>query len=253
MDIFKKLFSKVTTKQVVIIWHLMALVSLCICIFCFPVHTGVIYINATKIPLFPFWFIICATVTVSPILYWIIKFVKFNKAIILKLFKVGGILASTLLLFGGVGFGIFKVVNSATLPKCDSSYAEKEVIEIFKQNNERYKKLQGFNLVKDVTMSLIVPESYDKELKKYECTARLTINPSQSYGIPKYIMYPFSTYDVVGRGWYSNATCDVRYTIYKERGKNQVKSSYCGGTYEDLNYVNSLGLNDVVLGDRRDY
>lgn len=155
----------------------------------------------------------------------------------------------------GVGFGIFKGIEATSLPACDSKFAENEVIEIFKQNNRTFKELEKWSMVSDIKMSMIEPESYNKDIKKYECSARLTLYPSNTIvtGIPRRII-PRNIADfnlnrdvrigTVAQAFYNNAICDVNYSIYKEHGENQVTSSYCGS---NLDYVGPLGLEEVML------
>ena len=156
----------------------------------------------------------------------------------------------------GVGFGIFKGIEAISLPACDSKFAENEVIEIFKQNNRAFKELDKWGMVSDIKMSMIVPESYKKEIKKYECSARLTLYPSNTIvtGIPSWIVPrfeftgkgDFSSYraGTLARSFWGYATCDVYYDVYKEHGKNHVTSSYCK---EKLKYEDPLYLDEVVL------
>ena len=111
-------------------------------------------------------------------------------------------------------------------------------------------------MVSDIKMSMIVPESYKKEIKKYECSARLTLSPSNTIvtGIPSWIVPrfeftgkgDFSSYraGTLARSFWGYATCDVYYDVYKEHGKNHVTSSYCK---EKLKYEDPLYLDEVVL------
>lgn len=179
----------------------------------------------------------------------------FDFSLIFKILKGLATSLCVILLVGGVGFGIFKGIKATSLPACDSKFAENEVIEIFKQNNRTFKELDKWGMVSDIKMSMIEPESYNKDIKKYECSARLTLYPSNTIvtGIPRRII-PRNIADfnlnrdvrigTVAQAFYNNAICDVNYSIYKEHGENQVTSSYCGSS---LNYVGPLGLEEVML------
>lgn len=181
-----------------------------------------------------------------------------NKDMILNIVKAGLIPVCALLVLGGVGFGIYKGIEANSLPACDSEFAENEVIEIFKQNNDEYLELNKWDMVSDIRISMVEPISYDKEVKKYECSARLTLLPSNSMvkGIPSKILpiisltefdYAKKQYKRIGTkamAFWGNVTCDVNYTIYKEHGENQVTSSYCGG---GLRYDEPLYLPEVIL------
>lgn len=157
----------------------------------------------------------------------------------------------------GVGFGIFKGIEATSLPACDSKFAENEVLEIFKQNNNNYNDLNKWGLVEDIKISMIEPLSYNKDIKKYECSARLTLFPSNNkvVGIPSHILPRFEFINnhyrsrIIGTeasSFWGRATCDVNYTIFKEHGKNKVISSYCS---EKLNYDEPLYIKGSILLD----
>lgn len=168
--------------------------------------------------------------------------------------KFGAIL---LFVLGG-GVGLFKAIEANSLPACDSSFAENEVLEIFQQNNSEYKELNDWGMVSDIKISMIEPISYDKEVKKHVCSARLTLLPSNTRvkGIPSKILPILSLTEFdyekmqpkrIGTeaiAFWGNATCDVDYNIYKEHGKNQVTSTYCGN---GLEYNEPLYLPEVIL------
>ena len=233
-----------------ILLHFVAVISAYCFIFVIPANLNFI------IPLG-----ICSILAISPIFYWIYKLFKYIKmkhfdfSLIFKILKGLATSLCVILLVGGVGFGIFKGIKATSLPACDSKFAENEVIEIFKQNNRTFKELDKWCMVSDIKMSMIEPESYNKDIKKYECSARLTLYPSNTIvtGIPRRII-PRNIADfnlnrdvrigTVAQAFYNNAICDVNYSIYKEHGENQVTSSYCGSS---LNYVGPLGLEEVML------
>ena len=93
-----------------------------------------------------------------------------NKDMIFKIVKAGLIPVCALLVIGGVGFGIYKVIEANSIPACDSSYAEERLIKYYN------KEIRGIFNANHVEVSLPVTESYDKEVKKYECKADITIS-----------------------------------------------------------------------------
>jgi len=110
-----------------------------------------------------------------------------------------------------VTIGIYLIHESKSIPKCDSKFAEETVIQIFKDNDNVY--LHHKERVNHINMSNFEPESYDKEIGKYTCSATLTM-----YAKPDEILfyiYPFKKIDY-----------DVNYEIYKERGKNMAKAGW---------------------------
>lgn len=158
MNLSKKLW--------LVMWHIVALIFVYLFLFT-PVYTCAIRIGSLRIPL---GIIACGIVAISPLFYWVKKFVKIDKANILKILKICGIPACVLLLLGGVGFGIYKGIEANSLPACDSSYAEERLINYYN------KEIRGIFNANNVEVSLPVIESYDKEIKKYECKADITIS-----------------------------------------------------------------------------
>lgn len=157
------------------------------------------------------------------------KIVSITKCITKPIFVISIITIGAL---SGIGFGTYKVIETNSLPACDSKFAENEVIEIFKQNNSVYKNLSQYNQISDILFSP-QPISYDKSINKYECSARITLLPSKSAGLPKQVSSGANG-DNIPRAlhFYSEATCTVHYSIYKTNGENSVSSSYCANTFE---------------------
>lgn len=222
-----------TNKQYwLILWHVVALVFLYNCLFSVSVHSKEIRIGYLFVP---YLLIIWGIIAVSPIFYWLKKFIKINADIIVKVVKFTVISILALLSIAGIGIGIYKVVNANSLPKCDSQFAEEHVVAIFKQNNGKYKEFASYGLVGDVSISLITPESYDKDIQKYECSARITVLPDTSRieGLPSFIR-DRGIYEnqPIAYGLYERGICNVNYSIYKEHGENTVSSYYCGNHLE---------------------
>ena len=299
----EKIKNLIRNIDVRILWHIIALVFFFITIFVVQVDL------AFYIP-----FMICCLITISPVFYWLKKFIKTGKGVVLlilslattclfayaiydclytkpdevilkiiiyaiilivfgftifitnkldkdtfiKMLKISVIPICAIFLVCGLSFGIYKDIEANSLPTCDSSFAENEVLEIFKQNNREYNELNNWGMVQDIKMSMIEPISYDKEIKKYECSARLTLYPSNTKvtGIPSKILpilsltefdYERKQYKRIGTkamAFWGNVTCDVNYNIYKEHGENQVTSSYCSG---GLKYDEPLYLPEVII------
>ena len=131
--------------------------------------------------------------------YWVSLLKK--KSIIDELTVKKGLSAVSILLLILL---VYSVVKAYELPKCDSIFAERQVKKIFEQN-----ELDNPNLSK-IEMDMMVPEKFDKDLNKYECSARLSVVTIQHI----YDKNPHT----------AEYTAD--YTIYKERGKNKVVSSF---------------------------
>lgn len=118
------------------------------------------------------------------------------------------------------------IKNSVSMPACDSKFAEEQVLEIFKLHNYEYKDNIERGLLGDIRFSDPVPQSYNKEIKKYKCTGRVTMYPRN--GLLK------SEYGIM----YSNKVgiCDIEYSIYKEHGKNTVRATSCSTKYDDIRW-----------------
>lgn len=128
-------------------------------------------------------------------------------------------------LVGGIVFTIHKGIESVTLPTCDSKFAEEQVLEIFKLHNSEYKDNVEQGLLGELRFSDPVPQSYDKEIKKYECSGRVTMYPKN--GLLKY---------GYARKENKVGICDVHYSIYKEHGKNTVRANSCNTAYDDIRW-----------------
>ena len=88
-------------------------------------------------------------------------------------------------------------IKANSLPKCDSSFAQEQVKEILNYND---------NYIYDnISFDVIVPEEYDKDLKKYICSAELTTHSTNNS------IEALNTHHE-----------SIKYTIYKEQGKNEV-------------------------------
>lgn len=152
------------------------------------------------------------------------------------------------LLLAGIVYGVCKVIESTTLPKCDSKFAEQQVLEIFKQHNDKYKDYVKYGFLGDIKFSSPTPESYDKEIKKYECTADVTMYPNSSLGLPISI---FRYGDGITRAnfFYQLANCRVRYSIYKANGKNEVRTTTCNDEYDKLEFINYINNPAQILSE----
>ena len=107
--------------------------------------------------------------------------------------------------------GIIATFKSFQVPTCDSKYAEKTVISIFKNNDNIYKN--NIDNVSTIKMSSFIPEGRDKETGKNTCSARLTMYAKS--GTTIFFLLPFNSFKY-----------NVYYEIYKERGNNRVKASW---------------------------
>lgn len=107
--------------------------------------------------------------------------------------------------------GIISIHKSVQVPKCDSKFAEETVIRIFKQNDHIYE--HNIDNVSYIKMSEFTPIDYDKDINKYTCNAKLT-------------MYANPDSPILFLGAYKSFKYNVRYEIYKERGKNTAKASW---------------------------
>lgn len=107
--------------------------------------------------------------------------------------------------------GIISTHKSVQVPKCDSKFAEETVIRIFKQNDHIYE--HNIDNVSYIKMSEFTPIDYDKDINKYTCNAKLT-------------MYANPDSPILFLGAYKSFKYNVRYEIYKERGKNTAKASW---------------------------
>lgn len=154
------------------------------------------------------------------------------------------------LLVVGVVYGICKMFESTTLPKCDSKFAEQQVLEIFKQHNDKYKEYVDYGLLSDIKFSNPAPESYDKDIKRYECTADVTMYPNSSLGLPSNIY--INSNIPYGYSFYELATCRVSYSIFKANGKNEVRTTTCNSRYDNLKFINQIMYGKIPLTDSDD-
>lgn len=120
-------------------------------------------------------------------------------------------------------FGIYKGIQMTSLPKCDSKFAEENVIAIFKENNFVYKQEQ-YNLG---YISFEYPQatSYEKDIPRYECRAKVRMHALPESG-------GFNVWNAWGyidrfESKYNTIDCSVIYSITKSRGENIVNSTYC--------------------------
>ena len=155
-------------------------------------------------------------------------FKKYGATVIIKkvfLYVFAPLLSIGLL--GGVGFVIHKSIENVTLPACDSKFAEEQVLEIFKQHNSEYKDNIERDLLGELRFSDPVPQSYDKEIKKYECSGRITMYPKDG------LLYGYNGYSRMKN---KVGICNVSYSIYKEHGKNTVRANSCNTAYNDIRW-----------------
>jgi hypothetical protein len=118
-----------------------------------------------------------------------------------------------LIVFGIIAVAIIIFVrqhNNAEL-KCDSKFAEEEIIKIFKNNDNKY--LNNIDNVEEIKMSDFEPMEYDSGINKYTCRAVLT-------------MYSTSESPIDFYGPFNSLKFNVKYSTFKERGKNKVRASW---------------------------
>lgn len=127
-----------------------------------------------------------------------------QKCIIIPLLSLFGVIL--------IGYVAYISINNNVLPKCDSKFAEEEVRTIFKLHEDLYK--DNRKNVAEIRLSGFEPVSYDKEIKRYTCKARLTMYAEPDLYIED---YPFR---------YNNIEFGVDYSIFKERGENKVRASW---------------------------
>lgn len=174
-------------------------------------------------------------------------FKKFGAKVIIKRVFVYGLLPCLGIgIICSIGFGVRKGIENVTLPKCDSKFAEQQVLEIFKQHNEKYNKYVKYGFIGDIKFSNPAPESYDKDIKRYECTADVTMYPNSSLGLPSSIL---RYGDGITRAnfFYQLANCRVSYSIYKANGKNEVRTTTCSDRYDRLEFINYLNNPAQIL------
>lgn len=137
-------------------------------------------------------------------------------------------------IIASVSFFIVIGVENTVLPKCDSQYAEEQVINIFKRNNYAYKELSNAGFVKNVYLSGMQPLSYDKSINKYTCKAKIVMEAIDIGFNPTIYRGRW----INERERYGKAYCWSKYYIYKERGKDTVWAEYCsnGIDFEDYFY-----------------
>ncbi len=109
-----------------------------------------------------------------------------------------------------------------TLPKCDSKYAEREVLSIFEQNNGMVKELNRSGELASLSLEGQQAVSYNREVNRYECTADVVFHPYTVFykGRPNFI-----------GGEKTKIKCNVEYSISKSKGKPLVYSTYCSSGY----------------------
>ena len=151
------------------------------------------------------------------------------------------------LLVVGVVYGLCKILESTTLPKCDSQFAEQQVLDIFKQHNPIYQDYVKYGLLGDIKFSNPAPESYDKDIKRYECTADVTMYPNTSLGLPNFVYIDENI--PYGYVFYKLAKCRVSYSIFKANGKNEVRTTTCSTRYDDLEFINKIMYGKIPLTD----
>ena len=154
------------------------------------------------------------------------------------------------LLIAGVVYGVCKIIEINTLPKCDSQFAEQQVLDIFKQHNPTYQDYVKYGLLGDIKFSNPAPESYDKDIKRYECTADVTMYPNTSLGLPNFV---YTDENIpYGYVFYELATCRVSYSIFKANGKNEVRTTTCNSRYDNLKFINQIMYGKIPLTDSDD-
>lgn len=129
-------------------------------------------------------------------------------------------------ILGIVGIIIFAVIVISvnkinSVPTCDSKYAEKNVLSIFENNNPGVKVLKDKEELKSITFEEPQATEYKKDIKRYECTAKIELHP--------YTEFRMSTFKA------SKVSCKVNYSIVKSKGKTLVTSSYCD-SLSDFHY-----------------
>lgn len=134
-----------------------------------------------------------------------------------------------------VCFGIYKGVEITSLPKCDSKFAEEEVIAIFKQNNFVYKQEQS-NL-DYISFEYPQATSYERDIPRYECSAKVRMHAfPESGGFNVWNDYGYINHF---ESKYNTIDCSVDYSITRSRGENMVTSTYC-------DYISSVYYRDAV-------
>lgn len=144
--------------------------------------------------------------------------IKIAKGVNVKVVKIASIIIVILGIISGLGYGIYYVIQDNALPTCDGKFAETQVIDIFKEHDELYK--ENVSEVAEIRFSAPEPISYDKEINRYTCTARLTMYAKPgSYIITQRIMGDrCSGYDQISYVAY--------YSLYKENKFFRAKSSW---------------------------
>ena len=114
------------------------------------------------------------------------------------------------------------VISKNNLPKCDSKYAEEEVLAIFKSRNSKYEHYNKNGELSYISLEDPQPLSYNKEIKRYECKAKIVFHPNTVFDADSYYKY-------------SSINCFVNYSITKSKGKPLIYSTYCN-SWGDFNY-----------------
>lgn len=144
----------------------------------------------------------------------------------------------SILVLGGVGFGIFKSIKVNSLPTCDSEFAKNAVINIFTSNNPKYNKLLRYNIPVEVEFSQPVPQNYNKEINKYTCSADVTIRPLNQEGLPDMIVSSWQNSGIpYGCRYYRSFNCNIDYEIYKSKEGNRVSATYCSDGMQNEGYI----------------
>ena len=109
--------------------------------------------------------------------------------------------------------------DMSPLPKCDSAFVEKEVIEIFKQNDTTYQALMDLEPKLRVVLQTPQATNYNKDIEKYSCKGSVQVlppNEKKEFEEIGYFDRPFKRIE-----------CYVEYEITKSRGEVIVSASIC--------------------------
>lgn len=107
-----------------------------------------------------------------------------------------------ILVTSGIIASIVKLNDTFSLPKCDSQFAEEQVIQIYQENSSFYKYYANRGLIRNLHLRDQVPVSYDKSLHKYTCQGNIFM---------EHAVYTNKIHSV-----------PVMYFIFKSHGKNTV-------------------------------
>lgn len=105
---------------------------------------------------------------------------------------------------------------SSKVPTCDSSFAENEVIEIYKQNDWLYKEYLNSDPTLKVTLEYPQATSYDKDIDKYFCKATIKIKSDYE---------TFQNVSSAGR-YITGIESQVIYDISKSKDKNLIEAKW---------------------------